>query len=131
MRPRCVGRCDFGRAGLPAAIADIAYQNKAVIYEALVKASSEALLTIAADDDGVTFKWNDYRCEGRDRPKTVTLQPPRVASLAASGRRPSALRATSRPTGIRNPSHDQPMEDRPRQVRSGFHSGRNVPECRV
>ena len=34
---------------LPAAIADIAYQNKAVIYDALFKASSETLLTIAAD----------------------------------------------------------------------------------
>lgn len=34
---------------LPAAIAAIAYQNKAVIYDALFKASSEALLTIAAD----------------------------------------------------------------------------------
>jgi putative transposase/transposase-like zinc-binding protein len=34
---------------LPAAIADIAFQNKAVIYDALFKASSEALLTIAAD----------------------------------------------------------------------------------
>src|SRR5204862_1021866 len=31
------------------AIADIAYQNKAVIYDLLFKASSEALLTIAAD----------------------------------------------------------------------------------
>src|SRR5438128_837452 len=34
---------------LPAAIADIAYQNKAVIYDLLFKASSRALLTIAAD----------------------------------------------------------------------------------
>jgi hypothetical protein len=34
---------------LPAAIADIAYQNKAVIYDALFQASSAALLTIAAD----------------------------------------------------------------------------------
>jgi Putative transposase/Transposase zinc-binding domain len=34
---------------LPAEIGDIAYQNKAVIYDALFKASSEALLTIAAD----------------------------------------------------------------------------------
>jgi hypothetical protein len=34
---------------LPAQIADIAYQNKAVIYDALFKASSETLLTIAAD----------------------------------------------------------------------------------
>ena len=34
---------------LPARIADIAYQNKAVIYDLLFKASSETLLTIAAD----------------------------------------------------------------------------------
>ena len=34
---------------LPAAVADIAFQNKAVIYDLLFKASSEALLTIAAD----------------------------------------------------------------------------------
>jgi hypothetical protein len=34
---------------LPAQIAEIAYQNKAVIYDLLFKASSEATLTIAAD----------------------------------------------------------------------------------
>jgi hypothetical protein len=34
---------------LPAAIADIAYQNKAAIYDLLFKASSETMLTIAAD----------------------------------------------------------------------------------
>jgi hypothetical protein len=34
---------------LPAEIADIAYSNKAVVYGALLRASSEALLTIAAD----------------------------------------------------------------------------------
>jgi hypothetical protein len=34
---------------LPSAIADIAYQNKAAIYDLLFKASSEAMLTIAAD----------------------------------------------------------------------------------
>jgi len=34
---------------LPAAIADIAYQNKAVIYDLLFKASSETVLAIAAD----------------------------------------------------------------------------------
>ena len=32
---------------LPAAIADIAYQNKAVIYDLLFKASAETLITIA------------------------------------------------------------------------------------
>ncbi|MBO0743092.1 MAG: IS91 family transposase [Hyphomicrobiaceae bacterium] len=34
---------------LPAAIADIAYQNKAVIYDLLFKASADAMLTIATD----------------------------------------------------------------------------------
>jgi len=34
---------------LPAAIADIAYQNKALIYDLLFKASAETLITIAAD----------------------------------------------------------------------------------
>jgi hypothetical protein len=34
---------------LPAAIADIGYQNKAVIYDLLFKASAETLLAIAAD----------------------------------------------------------------------------------
>jgi hypothetical protein len=34
---------------LPATIADIAYHNKAIIYDLLFRASSEALLTIVAD----------------------------------------------------------------------------------
>jgi hypothetical protein len=34
---------------LPAAIADIAYQNKAVIYDLLLKVSAETMITIAAD----------------------------------------------------------------------------------
>jgi hypothetical protein len=34
---------------LPAAIADIAYQNKAVIYDLLFKTSAETVMTIAAD----------------------------------------------------------------------------------
>ena len=34
---------------LPSAIGDLAYQNKAVVYDLLFKASSEAMLTIAAD----------------------------------------------------------------------------------
>src|SRR6202040_3346999 len=34
---------------LPAAIADIAYQNKAVVYDILFKTSAETLTTIAAD----------------------------------------------------------------------------------
>ena len=34
---------------LPAAISDIAYQNKAVMYKLLFQAAAETLLTIAAD----------------------------------------------------------------------------------
>src|SRR3974390_2073927 len=34
---------------LPAAIADIAYQNKAVVYDLLFKVSAQTMLTIAAD----------------------------------------------------------------------------------
>ena len=34
---------------LPKPIADIAYQNKRVIYDLLFKASAETMLTIAAD----------------------------------------------------------------------------------
>jgi hypothetical protein len=34
---------------VPAQISDIAYQNKAVIYDLLFKAASETVLTIAAD----------------------------------------------------------------------------------
>lgn len=36
---------------LPAAIADIAYQNKAVVYDLLFKVSAETMLTIAADPE--------------------------------------------------------------------------------
>ena len=36
---------------LPAAIADIAYQNKAVVYDLLFKASAETMLTIAGDPE--------------------------------------------------------------------------------
>jgi hypothetical protein len=41
----------------PAKIADIAYQNKAAIYDILFKASAEAMITIAADPK--------HRCERR------------------------------------------------------------------
>ncbi len=34
---------------LPGPIADIAYQNKAVVYDLLFKVSTETMLTIAAD----------------------------------------------------------------------------------
>jgi hypothetical protein len=37
------------RRRVPAAIADITYQNKVIIYDILFKASAETLTTIAAD----------------------------------------------------------------------------------
>ena len=37
------------RFTLPAPIADIAYQNKAVVYDLLLKVAAETLITIAAD----------------------------------------------------------------------------------
>ena len=36
---------------LPAVIGDIAYQNKAVIYDSMFKASAETMITIAADPE--------------------------------------------------------------------------------
>jgi len=41
---------------LPADIADIAYQNKAVVYDLLFKVSSETMLTIAADPEHLGAK---------------------------------------------------------------------------
>ena len=47
---------------LPTAIADIAYPNKAVIYDLLFQASSEALLTIAADPKHLGARIGSPRC---------------------------------------------------------------------
>jgi len=42
---------------LPAALQHIAYQNKAVIYDLLFKASAETMLTIAADPKHPPSTW--------------------------------------------------------------------------
>ena len=93
---------------LPPRIGAIAFQNKAVIYDLLFKASAETLLTIhvyakrpfagpeqvlaylarythrvaisssrlvSTDENGVTFKYKDYRIEGPGRYKTMTVAP--------------------------------------------------------
>ena len=93
---------------LPPRIGAIEFQNKAVIYDLLFKASAETLLTIhvyakrpfagpeqvlaylsrythrvaisnsrlvSSDATGVTFTYKDYRIEGPDRYKTMTLEP--------------------------------------------------------
>ena len=46
---------------LPAAIADIAYQNKAVVYDLLFKASAETMLTIAADPKHLGARHRHHR----------------------------------------------------------------------
>jgi hypothetical protein len=54
---------------LPGQIADIAYQNKAVIYDLLFKASAETLITIAADPEHLGARVGVLSrglCSGRD-----------------------------------------------------------------
>ena len=46
---------------LPAAIADIAYQNKAVVYHILFKAGAETLITIAADPEASRRPYRVHR----------------------------------------------------------------------
>ena len=49
-RPTCYRRSNFHVVfTLPGPIADIAHQNKAVVYDLLLKTASETLITIAAD----------------------------------------------------------------------------------
>ena len=73
---------------LPAAIADIAYQNKAVIYDLLFKASADTLITIAADPKhlgarigiiSVLHTWGSG------------AHPPSAPARDRAGRRPVAL----------------------------------------
>ena len=56
---------------VPSAIADIAYQNKAVIYNLLFKVSAEAMLTIAADPEHLGSASHRY-CIPGDRPCPIT-----------------------------------------------------------
>jgi hypothetical protein len=71
---------------LPAPIADIAYTNKAVIYDALFKAASETLLRIAADPKhlgakiGVTMVLHTWG-------SALTHHPPFIASCRAAASR--------------------------------------------
>ncbi len=77
---------------LPAEVIDVAWQNKAVVYDLLFRAASEAMMTIAADprhlgvrvaisngrliafdEAGVTFRYKDYRRTGPERQQVMTL----------------------------------------------------------
>ena len=50
---------------------------------------------IALDDAGVTFKWKDYRIEGRDRLKTMTLAPTSSSAASSSTCCPAASTASA------------------------------------
>ncbi len=64
---------------LPAEIADVARQNKAVVYDLLFRAAAETMMTFAADPRhlgariGVTFHYKDYRRSGPQRQQVMTL----------------------------------------------------------
>ena len=89
---------------LPAPISAIAFYNKAVIYRLLFEVAAETLVyakrpfagpaavlaylsrythrvaisnsrLISMDEAGVTFRWKDYRAQGKTRHKTMTLAP--------------------------------------------------------
>ena len=70
---------------LPALIGDIAYQNKAVIYDLLFRASAETMVTIAADPKhlgasiGITAVLHTWG--------SAMTHHPHVHMIACSGRR--------------------------------------------
>jgi hypothetical protein len=76
---------------LPSAIGDLAYQNKAVIYDLLFKASSEAMLTIAADPKhlaariGITSVLHSWGSAMTHHPHVHTIVP--GGGLAMDGSR--------------------------------------------
>src|SRR5258708_25406527 len=61
---------------LPAEIGDIAYQNKAVIYDLLFKASAETTLTIAADPKHLGARIGFMSLLHRSEEHTSELQSP-------------------------------------------------------
>ena len=70
---------------LPGSVADIAYQNKAVIYDLLFKVSAETMLTIAADPKHLGAK-------DRDRGEPFGSAPPTPPCVRVRTRRFEKLR---------------------------------------
>ena len=77
---------------LPASIADIAYQNKRVIYDLLLKVSAETMITIAADPKhlgakiGITsvlHTWGSASC--RRRASSTMTHHPHVHMIVPGG----------------------------------------------
>jgi len=78
---------------LPAEIADIAWQNKAVLYDLLFRAASEAMLTIAADPKhlgakiGITAVLHTWGSAMTHHPHVHMIVPGGGISLACPGHR--------------------------------------------
>ena len=69
---------------VPAAIADIAFQNKAVVYDILFRAASETLRTIAADPQHLGAEIGFHRCAahlGTDSAPEPSLMIPGIINL--------------------------------------------------
>ena len=70
---------------------------------------------MALDDKGVTFKWKDYRIEGRDRFKTMTLAAP--SSSAAFSSTCCRAASTASDTTACSPARSEPRNiERVRQA---------------
>jgi len=86
---------------LPAPIADIAYQNKAVIYDLLFKAAAETLITIAADPKhlgariGLTAVLHTWGSALTHHPHVHMIVPGGGLSLACPGQRSGGERWVS------------------------------------
>jgi hypothetical protein len=86
---------------LPAPIADIAYQNKAVIYAILFKAAAETLITIAADPKhlgariGLTAVLHSWGSALTHHPHVHCIVPGGGISLACPGQRSGGERWVS------------------------------------
>ena len=84
---------------LPSRIADIAYQNKAVIYDLLFKASAETMLAIAADPNHLGARIGSLHVGAAhlgliDDPEPSLKMPSIIISLIFSEQRKLIFRAT-------------------------------------
>ena len=101
---------------LPAPIADIAYTNKAVIYDALFKAASETLLTIAADPKhlgakiGVTMVLHTWGSALTHHPHVHCIVP--GGGISPDGQRWISCRTGLLPAGARAVAPVSPTDDR-------------------
>jgi hypothetical protein len=103
---------------LPAEIADIAFQNKALVYDLLFKAASETMLTIAVDRKhlgariGITAVLHTWGSAMTHHPHVHMIVPGGGDHCRRQGRDESSdrpekprIRTTKRPVSVHNPAH--------------------------